>query len=263
MRTKNIYKTLVVFGVLLVVSCSEGENGGNPLPPENVAMVSKMERSDGQTMLFEYDTENVLTKVRGNAPDWGDWERSYSRNGNNVTIISDGIQYNCFMNSLGQVISASEMIQPGDEVTEQYFYNKEGYLTDIKMQYSLDSNSNKAYRIEWSNGCAVKHYEVTTPEASASIEYTKIENRINLCLTELLWDGIFCSTLSADMGLRCAGLGGKVDRYLPAKCTYDDESDYLCTFDYTLNEQGIPIIIQCVANNNGTVTSYAVTLTYK
>lgn len=265
MKMKRIYATLALFSTVLIASCSEGKTIIDPPPPpsDNIAIVTKIERSDGLVWMFDYDADNVLTRVWGNSPDWGDWERSYSRNGSNVTILSDGVQYNAFMNSLGQVVSASQMIQPGDEVTEQYTYNKEGYLTDIRTQYSIDSDSNESYRIEWSNGCAVKHYAVSVPEASSLIEYTDIENRINISLTELLWDGIFCSALSADMGLRSAGLGGNADRYLPGKCSYGDDPDYLCTFSYTLNDQGVPVTIQCVANYDSIVDGYTATLTYK
>lgn len=127
---------LAIFSAILTISCSKGDNDNldNPDNP-TIALVSKVEISDGRVATFEYDSKNRLIKVTVYAPedtDWDNGETSYLRNGQNVTIVSrDDDRYDCVLNSMGQVVS-STCNYPDGIVTEFYTYSAD-CLSEIEL----------------------------------------------------------------------------------------------------------------------------------
>ena len=79
----------------------------------------------------------------------------------------------------------------------------------------------------------------------------------------MLWSGIFSSENSSMLALRSAGLGGKLDKYLPSKCSNGNDYYVSCTFSYVLNDQGAPKTIEYTILDKKETSDYTVTLTYK
>lgn len=270
MKTTTFIATLAIFSTMLIASCSKDDNDNRTDDKPASALVSKIEVSDGRTITFEYDLQNRLTKAKAHSYDeedgWYNLATSYSRSGNTVTILSDNRQYDCVLNAEGQMVSATVSFYSLD-ITDMYTYDREGCLTGIEAYYQGHSDWDQTYRITWSNGCAVKSQEEASTNDYLGVQFTNIENKINIDLCELMFGGICRSELSNELYLRSAGLIGKSDKYLPSEYAYHDDSSTFenesCTFEYTLDDNGIPIVIKCAETYGGKTSNYTVELTYK